>query len=62
MVRRFLQSLFASESASRDEADKVAARMAAELVRQGKGKTHGVKVVKRKKTWQVGLYGEDGKD
>lgn len=59
MVRRFLQSLFTSETAK--EANEAAARMAAELVRQGKGKTHGVKVVKRKGTYQVDLYGEDSK-
>lgn len=57
MVRRFLQSLFSSDD--RAEADKAAERMAAELVRQGKAKTHGVKVVKRKGTYQVDLYGED---
>lgn len=55
MVRRFLQSLF---SGTQDEANKAADRMAAELVRQGKGKTHGVKVVKRRGVYQVDLYGE----
>ncbi|HEY6021887.1 MAG TPA: hypothetical protein VIY48_19085 [Candidatus Paceibacterota bacterium] len=59
MVRKFLQSLFSSDS--REEADRAADRMAKELVRRGKGKTHGVKVVKRKGTYQVDLYGEDDK-
>lgn len=57
MVRRFLQSLFSSDN--KEDADKAAERMAKELVRRGKGKTHGVKVVKRKGTYQVDLYGED---